>query len=54
MTGEAEEENGVRGGSRDSACVDGAVCPVPEQQHIKLSLVICVSSSGRCQRFLSQ
>lgn len=30
----------------------GAVHLVSEQQHIKLPLVICVSSSGRCQGFL--
>lgn len=39
----------MRRGSRAFACVDGAVYLVAEQQHIELSLVICISSRGTCQ-----
>lgn len=53
MRGEPEEEGWLGEAQGFIPCESGAVHPVWEQQHIKLSLVISVSSSGRCQGFLS-
>lgn len=53
MRGEPEEEGWLGEAQGFIPCESGAVHLVSEQQHIKLSLVISVSSSGRCQGFLS-
>lgn len=53
MRGEPEEEPGLENAQGFIPCGSGAVHLVSEQQHIKLPLVISVSSSGRCQGFLS-